>query len=79
MKTYSQKNSATNIQELKREFLSFIAYPFHIESSCKLLSCSKLINITEGYNDKNRIYLSGTAIMSSKLLVGKEHSRKLCM
>jgi len=43
------------------------------------LSCSKLINITDGYNDKNRIYLSGTAIMSSKLLVGKEHSRKLCM
>ena len=35
--------------------------------------------ILKGYNDKNRIYLSGTTIMSSKLLVGKEHSRKLCV
>ena len=55
--------------ESKKEMMSFIAYPQHLEYACKLISNSKAICLTEGTHDKNRIYLSGTSIMSTKLTV----------
>ena len=64
--------------ETKKEMMSFIAYPQHLEASCKLLSCSKAINFTETNHDKNRIFVSGTSIMSTKLHVSLAQSRKLC-
>lgn len=65
--------------ELKKELLSFIAYPPNLESACKLLSQNKTIALQEGpaYN-KNRIFVSGTSIMSTKLTVSLAQSRRLC-
>lgn len=56
--------------EAKKEILSFIAYPPNLEFACKLLSQNKQIALQEGpsYN-KNRIFVSGTSIMSTKLTV----------
>jgi len=64
--------------ESKKEMMSFIVYPHHLESTCKLLSCSKIINFSEGPHDKNRIYLSGATIMSTKLVVSLAQSKKIC-
>jgi len=64
--------------ETKKEMMSFIAYPSHLENACKLIASSKLITFSEGPHDKNRIYLSGSAIMSTKLTVSLANSIKLC-
>ena len=65
--------------ENKKEMLSFIAYPPHIENTCKLVSQNKMCSYSQdGHHDKNRIFVSGTSIMSTKLHVGKEHATKLC-
>lgn len=64
--------------ELKKEMMSFIAYPYHLEGCCRLLTQSRLVALTEDCNEKQRLYMCGTAIMSTKLPVGKEHSRKAC-
>lgn len=58
--------------------MSFIAYPFNLENSIKLITCNKLVNFSEGLNDKPRIYLSGTSIMSIQLNVSMENSKKIC-
>lgn len=58
--------------------MSFIAYPNNIENACKLLSCNKTINFYEGPNDKNRIFVCGTHIMSTKLSVSLENCKKIC-
>ena len=62
----------------KKEMLSFIAYAINLENTCKLSTQSKQINLNDD-NDKNRIYLSGNALMSSKLPVGKVHKEKACL
>jgi hypothetical protein len=64
--------------EQKKEIMSFIAYPQHLENACKLISHSKVINLSEGPNDKNRIFISGNAIMSTKLTVSLQNSKKIC-
>ena len=51
--------------------MSFIAYALHLETAAKLISCNKLVCFSDNPHDKNRIYLSGTSIMSVKLTVGK--------
>lgn len=65
--------------DLKKEMLSFIAYPPNLEAACKLLSQNKTVSLNDGpvYN-KNRIFVSGTSIMSTKLTVSLAQSRKLC-
>ena len=55
--------------ESKKEMMSFICYPQHLEYACRLISSSKAVNLTEDTHDRNRIYLSGTSIMSTKLTV----------
>lgn len=55
--------------EQKKEIMSFIAYPSNLENACKIISCNKMVNFTEGPNDKNRIFVSGNTIMSTKLTV----------
>jgi len=56
--------------ESKKEMMSFIAYPQNLEWACRLISNQKNINlIEESPHNKNRIYLSGTHIMSTKLTV----------
>ena len=64
--------------ESKKDMMSFIAYAQHLENSCKLISSSKLINLSDGPNDKNRIYMSGAATMSTKLTASLAQSRKIC-
>jgi len=65
--------------ENKKEMLSFIAYPPHIENTCKLMSQNKMCQFSQdGHHDKNRIFVSGTSIMSTKLQVSKEQATKLC-
>ena len=50
-----------------------------MESACKLITCSKQIVLNEnGAMDKNRIYLSGTSIMSTKLTVSLAMRNKYC-
>ena len=63
--------------ELRKEIMSFIAYAQHIESTCKLITSSKSISLCDSA-DKNRIYLSGTSIMSTKLTISLANSRKVC-
>ena len=63
--------------EQRKEIMSFIAYAQHIESTCKLITSSKSINLCDN-TDKNRIYLSGTSIMSYKLTVSLANCRKIC-
>ena len=65
--------------EQKKEMMSFIAYPPNLEAACRLLSQNKSIQLQEGptYN-KNRIFVSGTSIWSTKLTVSLAQSRKLC-
>ena len=64
--------------EQKKEMMSFIAYSQHLEATCRLLSNSKQVSFSDGPHDKNRIYLSGTSIMSTKITVSLTQSRKLC-
>tara|TARA_B110000285_G_C15057616_1_gene580507 strand:+ start:228 stop:1040 length:813 start_codon:yes stop_codon:yes gene_type:complete len=64
--------------EQKKEMMSFIGYPSHIENACKYLSCNKLMTFNEGPHDKNRIFISGNSIMSTKLTVSLAMSAKLC-
>lgn len=63
--------------EQRKEIMSFIAYAQHIENTCKLITSSKSISLCENV-DKNRIYLSGTSIMSTKLTVSLANCRKIC-
>lgn len=63
--------------EQRKEMMSFIAYAQHIENSCKLITSSKSISLCENA-DKNRIYLSGATIMSTKLTVSLANCRKIC-
>jgi hypothetical protein len=58
--------------------MSFIAYPQNLENACKLISCSKLVSFNEGPHDKNRIFVSGSAIMSTKLSVNLQNCKKIC-
>lgn len=64
--------------EMKKELMSFIAYNLHLENTVKLITSSKAVNFSNDSNDKNRIYMSGTSIMSMKLTVSLAQSRKLC-
>jgi hypothetical protein len=64
--------------EKSKEIMSFIAYAQHLETACKLISCNKNTSFVDNPTDKNRIYLSGTSIMSTKLTVSMEHCRKIC-
>jgi hypothetical protein len=57
--------------------MSFIAYAQHLEATCKLITSSKSISLCESM-DKNRIYLSGTTIMSTKLTVSLANCNKIC-
>ena len=57
--------------------MSFIAYAQHLEATCKLITSSKSIALCESM-DKNRIYLSGTTIMSTKLTVSLANCNKVC-
>jgi hypothetical protein len=57
--------------------MSFIAYAQHLEATCKLITSSKSIALCESM-DKNRIYLSGTTIMSTKLTVSLANCNKIC-
>lgn len=63
--------------EQKKEMMSFIAYSQHIENTCKLITSSKAISLCDSM-DKNRIYLSGTSIMSTKLTVSLANCNKIC-
>ena len=80
-KSYSKKVQGISSKDIdaKKEILSFIAYPQNLEVACKMLSQSKLIALQEGpiYN-KNRIFISGSALMSNKLIVSLPQSIKLC-
>ena len=64
--------------EQKKEMMSFIGYPQNIENACKYLSCNKSLTFSEGPHDKNRIFISGNSIMSTKLTVSLAMSAKLC-
>ena len=46
--------------------MGFIAYAHHIESSCKLLSFNKHLQLNE-VHEKNRIFVTGTSCMSTKM------------
>jgi hypothetical protein len=62
--------------ESKKEIMSFIAYANNLEQTCKLLTFNKQVGLAE--NDTNRLYLSGTSIMSIKLPVSKAYCNDLC-
>lgn len=62
--------------ESKKELMSFIAYANNLEQTCRLLTFNKQVGLTE--NDTNRLYLSGTSLMSIKLPVSKAYSNDLC-
>jgi hypothetical protein len=64
--------------EQKKEIMSFIAYPSNLENACKIIACNKQVNFAEGPHDKNRIFVSGTAIMSTKLTVSLQNMHKVC-
>lgn len=64
--------------ETKKEIMSFIVYPQHLENACKLFSCNKIVSFGDSSNDKNRIFMSGNTIMSTKLTVSMQNSKKLC-
>ena len=64
--------------ESKKELMSFILYGQNLESTVKLLTYSKAISLVEGQHEKNRQYLSGTSIMSTKLPTGLAHCKKVC-
>jgi len=49
--------------------MSFVAYNNYLENCCKLITCSKAVNFNDNPNEKNRLYLSGTSMMSMKLTV----------
>ena len=80
-KSYSKKVQGISLKDIdaKKEILSFIAYPQNLEVACKMLSQNKLVTLQEGpiYN-KNRIFISGSALMSNKLIVSLPQSIKLC-
>lgn len=64
--------------EMKKELMSYVAYNTHLENCCKLITCSKSVNFSDNPNDKNRVYMSGNAIMSMKLTVSLAQSKKHC-
>ena len=64
--------------ESKKEMMSFIGYSQHLEDCCRFMTFSKLIHLNDGPNDKNRIFISGTSVMSTKMTTTAGQSKKLC-
>jgi hypothetical protein len=58
--------------------MSFIAYPQNLENACKIIACNKIVSFAEGPHDKNRIFVSGNTIMSTKLTISLQNSKKVC-
>ena len=47
--------------------MGFIAYAQNINETVKLICMSKLVNLVNTGHDKNRIFVTGNAMMSTKL------------
>ena len=73
--TKSQYVSSNNIQGIipkqlddheKAQMMGFIAYAQNVENTVKLITFNKNLNLNEPH-DKNRIFVTGTSIMSQKV------------
>jgi hypothetical protein len=56
--------------------MGFIAYAQNINESIKLLCMSKLVALVHSTHDKNRIFVTGNAMMSTKLSSSKQAIEK---
>ena len=61
----------------RSSMMGFIAYAQNLDNSCKLLSFNKAMKLNE-VQDKNRIFVTGTSIMSTKLPTSKAAVAKVC-
>lgn len=57
--------------------MGFIAYAINLDNTCKMLSFNKTMKLCEP-QDKNRIFVTGTSIMSTKLPTSKAAVSKQC-
>ena len=64
--------------DTKKEMMSFIVYPQNLENACKLISCNKVVSFGDGPHEKNRIFMSGSTIMSTKLTISMQNSKRVC-
>lgn len=60
----------------KAQMMGFIAYAQNINESVKLLCMSKLVALVHSSHDKNRIFVTGNAMMSTKLSSSKQAIEK---
>ena len=56
--------------------MGFIAYAQNIENSIRLITFSKNANLNEPH-DKNRIFVTGLSMMSTKLSISKAAQEKV--
>jgi len=56
--------------------MGFIAYAQNINETIKLLCMSKLVALVHSNHDKNRIFVTGNAMMSTKLSSSKQAIEK---
>ncbi len=61
----------------KAQMMGFIAYALNIENSVKMMSFSKLISLNEPH-EKNRIFVTGTSMMSAKASASSAAVNKVC-
>jgi len=57
--------------------MGFIAYAHNIENTVKLMSFSKLIQLNEPH-EKNRIFVTGQSMMSTKINSSSASVAKIC-
>ena len=51
--------------------MGFVAYAQNLNETVKLLCMSKMVQIVSSHHDKNRIFVTGNAMMSTKLSCSK--------
>ena len=61
----------------RSQMMGFIAYAGNIDNTCKLISFSKAVQLND-QTDKNRIFVTGTSIMSTKLPTTMPAVIKVC-
>lgn len=52
--------------------MGFVAYAQNLNETVKLLTMSKVVQLTSSCTEKNRIFVTGSAMMSTKLSASKQ-------
>ena len=59
-------------EQQKSQMMGFISYAQNLNDTVKLLCMSKMLSLVHSTHEKNRIFVTGNAMMSTKLSSSKQ-------